>query len=231
MSNKQIHLVVLDIAGTTVRDDDAVNRCVREALFHGGVKVSREDVNEVMGYPKPVAIRCLLENRRTGQTVSSDEITRLHEDFLRRMVRFYQSDASVEPAMHATEVLADLRDAGIAVALDTGFSREIVKIILDRLGWEDSQLVNYTVASDEVAHGRPHPDLIFRAMELAGVKHANQVAKVGDTPADLQEGHAAQCALVVGVTNGTHTREQLASFPHTHLIGTLRELVPLVVRR
>ena len=35
--------------------------------------------------------------------------------------------------------------------------------------------------------------------------------------------------LVIGVTNGTHTREELTPHPHTHLIGSLRELAPLVL--
>ena len=35
----QIKLVVLDIAGTTVRDDDSVNRCLREALAAHGLVV------------------------------------------------------------------------------------------------------------------------------------------------------------------------------------------------
>jgi phosphoglycolate phosphatase-like HAD superfamily hydrolase len=54
--------------------------------------------------------------------------------------------------------------------------------------------------------------------------NAEEVAKVGDTPADLEEGHHAGCGLVIGVAQGTHTREQLAAFAHTHLIGSVAEL-------
>ena len=55
------------------------------------------------------------------------------------------------------------------------------------------------------------------------------VAKIGDTPSDLGEGNAAGCGLVIGVTNGTHTREQMAAHPHTHLIASLAELPALVL--
>src|SRR5262249_13771038 len=44
------------------------------------------------------------------------------------------------------------------------------------------------------------------------------------TPADLAEGTAAQCGFVVGVTSGSHTRDELAACAHTHLVDTLREL-------
>jgi len=229
MKPLDIHLAVLDMAGTTIRDDDSVNRCLREALLHAGVSVSRGDTNAVMGMPKPTAIALLIE--RAAKDYSVETVTRIYQDFLRRMLDFYRTDPSVEPTLGATDVLSELRDGGITVALDTGFSREIADVVLDRLGWRESQLVNFTVASDEVARGRPYPDLIFEAMRLAGVSRAEQVAKVGDTPADLEEGRAAGCGLVIGVTNGTHRREQLLQCPHTHLIDSLRELPAIVFGR
>lgn len=60
-----------------------------------------------------------------------------------------------------------------------------------------------------------------------GVEDARHVGKVGDTPADLWEGHHAGCGLVVGVTEGAPTREQLAACPYTHLIGSVAELPAL----
>jgi phosphoglycolate phosphatase-like HAD superfamily hydrolase len=64
-------------------------------------------------------------------------------------------------------------------------------------------------------------------MELTGVTSVREVAKVGDTPSDLQEGTAAGCALVIGVTYGTHSRAQLVGEPHTHLIDAISELPDL----
>jgi phosphonatase-like hydrolase len=224
-----IRLVVFDMAGTTVRDDDAVNVCLREALAAVAV-VSRAEVNTVMGLPKPMAIRKLLEARPGGrEPVTPEMVASVHDDFLARMLRFYRTGSSVEPMPHTLEAFQKLKEAGVSLALDTGFSRPIVDAILTRLGWKDSALLNATVASDEVRRGRPHPDLIFKAMKLTGVSEPKAVAKVGDTPSDLQEGLAAGCGLVIGVTNGTHTREELAVHRHTHLISNLRELPPLVL--
>lgn len=229
---RQIDLVVLDMAGTTVQDDDAVNRCLCAALAGMGVGVTRDEVNEVMGMPKPVAIALLLERRKySGKPAPAAEVDSIHGDFLRRMIAFYRTDPAVREIDGASEVLRQLRRAGLKLALDTGFSRDIVDAILKRLGWAGKELLHATVASDEVARGRPHPDLVLRAMELTGITDARRVAKVGDTPSDLQEGRAAGCGLVIGVTNGSHTREQLAPHPHTHLIDNLRELPSLVLRR
>jgi phosphonatase-like hydrolase len=130
---------------------------------------------------------------------------------------------------YAVQVFDELHRAGLSIVLDTGFSRPIVDAVLARLGWDKGGFLLATVASDEVPRGRPHPDLIWKAMKLSGVNAASQVAKVGDTPSDLLEGTAAGCGLVIGVTNGTHTREELAQHPHTHLISSLQELPPIIL--
>ncbi len=61
-------------------------------------------------------------------------------------------------------------------------------------------------------------------MERFGIADPRRVAKVGDTPADLLEGNNAGCGLIVGVTQGTHTRQQLEPYPHTSLIDTIAGL-------
>ncbi len=223
----KIDLVVFDMAGTTVNDDDGVNRCVRAALEKVGVPVTREAVNRVMGIPKPEALRQLIDasDRRTELVPRLDAI---HTDFVARMIRFYQTDPSVHEVAGAGEVFRRLRAGGIRVALDTGFSREIVDVLLRRLGWRDSGVVDATVTSDEVPRGRPHPDMIVKLMRDLGVSDPKRVAKVGDTPSDLEEGTNAGCGVVVGVTRGSHTAAQLEPFGHTHLIESVTEMPALL---
>jgi len=224
-----IELVIFDMAGTTVRDDDAVNICLRDALAPQ-IIVTRDEVNAVMGLPKPTAIRLLLEGKLKGRREATETLVNdLHAGFLELMLHHYQTAPDIEPMPHTLDAFYQLKEAGVRIALDTGFSRPIVDAILERLGWNEGGLVDATVASDEVEKGRPYADLAIQAMKLTGVRDPKLVAKVGDTPSDLQEGTAAGCQLVIGVTNGSHTREQLASHPHTHLIPSLKELPALVL--
>jgi phosphonatase-like hydrolase len=225
----KIDLVVLDMAGTTVRDNDAVNECLRKALAADSVPVTRDEINEVMGIAKPIAIRKVLERHRNGEPVSDERVDAVHHAFVECMLRHYQAGPGVEPMPHAIVALSQLKEAGVRIALDTGFNRPIVDAILERLGWRDSGLLDATVASDEVHRGRPHPDLLFRAMALTGVRDPQAVAKVGDTPADLREGKAAGAGLIIGVTNGSHTVLELEPHPHTHLIPDLARLPELVL--
>src|SRR5262249_61672479 len=96
------------------------------------------------------------------------------------------------------------------------------------LAWERPGPLAASGTGGEGARGRPHPDMIRALMARLGIEAPRRVAKVGDTPVDLQEGTNAGCGLVIGVTHGTHTREQLQPFPHTHLVETVAE-VPGVV--
>ena len=70
--------------------------------------------------------------------------------------------------------------------------------------------------------------MIRELMRRRGVAEAARVAKVGDTPVDLEEGTSAGCGLVIGVTNGSHSREELATWPHTHLVASVREVPALL---
>ena len=129
---------------------------------------------------------------------------------------------SVREVAGAAELFDRLRSEGIRVALNTGFNRAITDVILGRLGWRER--IDASIASDEVARGRPHPDMIRELMRRFDVANPSHVAKVGDTPVDLEEGRNAGCGLIVGVTCGTHTRAELGALPHTHLIEDIRQL-------
>ena len=217
-----VDLVVFDIAGTTVHDGDAVHRCLASAVAIVGATPSRAAINRVMGMSKPLAIASLLREHR-GIPPPPGDVQRVYAEFESNMIKHYRTSPDVRETDGAAAVFGWLRKHGVVIALDTGFARAITDVIVERLGWAHD-LVDLTVSSDEVLRGRPHPDMVHRAMELAGVSDPARVAKVGDTPADLLEGTAAGCRFVIGVTAGSHTREELAAHPHTHLITTLREL-------
>jgi phosphonatase-like hydrolase len=225
-----IRLVVLNMVGTAVHDGDAENACLRQVLANEGFRLTRDEVNAVIGLPHQYAIRKLIEKKRKKRSeIAESLINALYDDFRSRMLQFYGTDPGVRPMPHAVESLRQIRAAGIKIALDTGFSRAVADVILDHLGWDDGSLLDATVAGDEVPRGKPFPDLIERAMNLTGISRPSEVAKVGDTPTDLQHGAVTGCGLVIGVTNGSHTRLELLPYPYRHMIASLQELPALVL--
>jgi phosphoglycolate phosphatase-like HAD superfamily hydrolase len=95
--------------------------------------------------------------------------------------------------------------------------------VLAALGW-DVGVFAAIVCADEVARGRPAPDLIHEAMIRAGVGRADRVANVGDTALDLRAGHAAHVRWNIGVLSGAHGSDRLEREPHTHLLESVAEL-------
>jgi phosphonatase-like hydrolase len=144
------------------------------------------------------------------------------------MMRFYRTDPGPREIAGASRVFELLHRARIKTALNSGFSRDIASIILERLGWERAGLIDASVTSDEVTRGRPYPDMIQYLMKKLKVTDTANVAKIGDTPADLEEGSKAGCGRVIGVTQGTHTRSELERYPHTDLIETVADLPALL---
>jgi len=222
-----IELVVFDMAGTTVAEGGAVYECLRDTLADNGLEIPANDLQEVKGIDKYDALRILIEKSDMREQLLPG-LDAIHEDFVERMIEYYRADPAVGEAPGASETFRRLRQAGVKVALNTGFSRDIAQTLIDRLNWERDELIDASVTSDEVERGRPYPDMIQRLMLKLGVTDPRRIAKVGDTPADLLEGKNAGCGLVVGVTQGSCAREQLEKFPHDHLIGTVAELPELL---
>ncbi len=221
---KKVEVVVFDLAGTTVYDNKDVHKVLQYALKKEGVDITIEEANSVMGIPKPDAIKQLLEEKKY-QLITDELIDSIHHSFVAKMVDFYKTDLQVSEKEGVSTTFKKLKEAGIKVAIDTGFDRIITNVVLERMGWAKKDLIDVSVTSDEVERGRPFPDLIYKVMELTGVTDAKLIAKVGDTASDLHEGTSAGCGFVIGITSGAFTREQLENEPHTHLIDHIPEIL------
>jgi phosphonatase-like hydrolase len=225
MHNK-FKLAVFDIAGTTVRDKDFVAIAFIEAFMHYGIELKVHEIAPLMGFKKTEAIEKVLEMK--GQSKNPSIIDDIHNHFVNAMVSFYSSSSEVEPLPGAEEIFKYLQDNGIAVALNSGFPRVIVDAIVDRMGWMDNGLINASIASDEVEMGRPYPLMINKLMIDLGVSSAAAIIKTGDTMVDIQEGRMAGCGLVIGITTGAYTHEELAEYAPDHIINNLLELKQLL---
>ena len=90
------------------------------------------------------------------------------------------------------------------------------------MGWQDS--FDAVVCNDDVARGRPAPDMIFRAMEWTGRDSVDRIAVVGDTISDLQAAENAGVRWSIGVLSGAHSEAQLRTCPHTAIIASIAVL-------
>ena len=225
-----IQLIVFDIAGTTVKDSGEIAAAFWMALKEYSYAVPMNKINALMGYKKPEAIRRIVEEYEQNKTlVTDDYINAIHERFLELMIEYYQTAKEIIPLPNVMEVFSFLKEKGIKIGLDTGFSKNITDVIINRLNWVNDDVVDYVVSSDEVPAGRPYPYMIQRMMNVANITDAKEVIKVGDTEVDVQEGKNANCLYSIAVTTGAFTREELEPYKPSFIIDDIKEVMDIVL--
>ncbi len=213
------------MAGTTIDDHGAVYEALREAAVSTGADCTTEQVELWMGADKRAALRGLAAIG--GVELDEDEVESAYATFRDLLVKAYASNppTAIDGVPAA---LAELRSRGVKVALTTGFAHDVADPLLSSLGWvPGGELIDAVVCVDEVAAGRPAPDLILLAMERTGVSDSSHVVAVGDTLFDLRAGRNAG-VVSVGVGTGKLGLEGLAKEPHDYLLASVADLPRLV---
>jgi phosphoglycolate phosphatase len=217
-----ISLAVLDMAGTTVRDDGVVEAAFRSALLSAGSQTGSvldrqlDEARASMGQSKIEVFRAILGDEARAQTAN-----RAFEAAYDHTI----ASAGAQPLPGAEEALRELRARDVRVCLTTGFSAPTQARLVAALGWEE--LVDLTLAPGEARRGRPYPDLVLEAVLRLQIDDVRAVAVAGDTISDLVAGTRAGASIVAGVLTGAHGRAQLASAPHTHILDSVAELPAL----
>jgi len=222
-SMEQIALVVFDMAGTTIEDAGQVPEAFTKVLLGHGIAITDAELNALRGASKRDAIRHFASLQNADDVEARTDA--IFDDFRAYLSGLFRA-GGVKPIDGAATTFAWLRNNQIKVALNTGFDRTIAELILQAVGWPAA--VDTMVCGDDVAHGRPAPDLIFKAMERTGVSDAARVMAVGDTVLDLRAGRNAGAGWVVGTLSGAHSRKQLEGEPHDYLINSVAELPALI---
>src|SRR5215467_13425992 len=207
-----IQLVVFDLAGTTVDDRGMVLECFVETVRAFDLPSTPEELNDKMGLNKREVLGMLAGRLYSPGSPEAEQLAdEAMANFVERMSVAYESNLTPMPG--AEETFAFLRGRGIKIATDTGFDATVGGLIMERLDWP-GRLIDLAIFSSDVAQGRPAPYMIFRAMERLGVLDVRQVMKVGDSPADLEEGCNAGCGEVIGVLSGSGTPAMLGPYRH-----------------
>ncbi|MCA9602152.1 MAG: phosphonatase-like hydrolase [Polyangiales bacterium] len=222
-----IDLVVFDMAGTVIKDDDVVLDAFVRAATETGLTTTREEINARMGMGK-LEVFDELAGRQSREGAERARLRDAGYAAFRRTLEdaYRQGGVAAMPGAHTA--VQGLRRQGIRVALNTGFYRAVTDILVDRAGFAGA--VDAVVCVDDVPVGRPYPFMIFEAMARTQTPSVARVAVVGDTPVDIEAGRNAGARLVVGVTSGAHTARTLRHHGATHVVDGVHN-VPELVRR
>lgn len=213
-------LACLDMAGTTVADDGLVTRAFTAAVTSLGVEPGSAEYEEMLSYVHQTMGQSKIEVFRHlfGEETAARQANAAFEWAYADLV----VAGEVSPLPGAADTIAALRDAGVRVALTTGFGKSTQDAIIAALGWRDA--VDLVICPGDGVRGRPHPDLVLTAAQRLGVDDIGAVVVVGDTPSDIASGLAAKAGLVLGVLTGSG---DAASLRDAGAMGILDEISEL----
>ncbi len=216
-----IKMVVFDMAGTTVDEDNIVYKTLHKAITLSGIDISYRNVlKDGAGKEKMQALREILENA----VVVDYNLNDIYQRFLQILDKAYDV-LEFRPQPYTEELFKYLKNKNIKVVLNTGYNQKTAEKIISKLGWKVGEQIDALVTASNVKNARPAPDMILLAKDMFGIENSADIAKVGDSTIDIEEGKNAGCSMNIAVLTGAHNREQLESASPDLIIENLSELL------
>lgn len=148
-----IKMVVFDMAGTTVNEDNIVYKTLRDAINQAGFSYSLEQVLAAgAGKEKHQAIKSILaidgtdENETLSQQIFSNFNILLKEAYTK-------AEISAQP--NALNTFLELRKRNILIVLNTGYNYETATSLFKKLHWNIGIEIDALVTASDVRNNRP----------------------------------------------------------------------------
>jgi phosphonatase-like hydrolase len=220
-----IRMVVFDMAGTTVDENNVVYKTLQKAIADHGYSFSLDQVFAAgAGKEKMRAIKDILA---LNQIIDDQLLANIYQHFIILLNEAY-TYLTVRPQPNVLEVFRILKQQKVNVVLNTGYDAVTAQSLVEKLGWKKGIIYDDLITASDVENGRPQPDMILRAMHRFNIGASDEVIKVGDSVIDIEEGKNAGCALSIGITKGAHSYDQLSSANPDFVISDLLEL-PVII--
>ena len=220
----KIKLVVFDMAGTTVDEQNIVYKTLHKSIKKASIDVSLKQVlTHAAGKEKYKAIVDTIS--AVNPNIEIKEIaTKIFIDFQKELDKAYEN-LDVKTFKGVLELFSLLRKKDVKITLNTGYNTRIANLLLNKLGWKKGQEYDYLVSASDVENSRPHPDMILKAMQHFNIKGTANVLKAGDSAIDIEEGKNANCGISVGVLSGAQTKEELLKANPDYILDNLGDLI------
>ncbi len=221
MTDLPFAIIGFDLDGTLLETHRDLGAAVNHALELGGFDpVPADHASDLIGGGAKIMLKQAVD-RQGG--LPDDEFRKLYK----QMLAYYSANNAVhtQPYPHAREVLAELGEREIAMAVVTNKFESFARQILDTL--DLAQHFVAIIGGDTMGKGRakPAPDPIFEAIRRGG---GGSLAFVGDSSYDVRAARAADVP-VVGARYGycDKPRGELGADAE---IDSLAELIPALAR-
>ena len=211
--------VVFDLDGVLIDSEERWDAARRAVVAEHGGAWKPDATRSMMGMSAPEWSRYLRDELGVG--LGPDQIV---SEVLERLAAEYERELPLLPgAVDAVRRLAGRWPLGLA----SSANKEIIELVLDRAGLADA-FAAY-VSSEEVARGKPAPDVYLEAARRLGVDARSCVA-VEDSSNGLRSAAAAGMA-VIAVPNHAFPPDPEALALATITVGGVGEIDAATVER
>jgi HAD superfamily hydrolase (TIGR01509 family) len=212
-----IDAVVFDLDGLLIQTEELWNE-VREGLARArGGAYDEQAQRDMMGMSSPEWSRYMHE--QVGLPESPDEIAAEVIELM--AARYRERLPLIDGAVEAVERLAARWPLGLA----SSSNRPLIDLALELAGLD--RFFRATVSSEEVARGKPAPDVYLEACRRLGVEPA-RAAAVEDSQAGIGAARAAGMR-VIAIPNASFPPGAEAIAEADVVLGSLADLTPAVV--
>lgn len=211
-----LRLAVFDCDGTLVDSQSAIIQAMQAACTHHGfAHPSDERIRRVVGLPLSTAIHQVLGEIDAGLA------ERMSETYKTAFGDLRQSGKVDEPMFPGVRnVLERLEAEDWVLGIATGKSARGMRKTLDQHGLLDTFVTHQNA---DTAQGKPHPEMMLKAMNETGVEPEFSVM-IGDTTFDVEmAGNAGVQAI--GVAWGYHECDELMDAGAYQVVQTSEELL------
>ncbi len=186
--------VILDWAGTTMDYGCFAPAVVFVEVYkRRGVPITIEQAREPMGAHKKVHIRAISQTEAVqrqwqdafGRLPNEEDIEAMFRDFVPLQMACLADYADLIPG--TLEALADFRARGLKIGSTTGYTTEMMEVLLEEAK-KRGYVPDSSVCASQVPAGRPYPWMCLQNALNLQVFPMESMVKVGDTLPDILEG-------------------------------------------
>jgi len=212
-----VDAVIFDLDGVLIDSESVWDAARRAVVADNGGSWTETATAAMQGMSSPEWSRYLRDE--LGVELDPDEISR---QVVERMLASYEREVPLLPgAVQAVRRLAERWPLGLA----SSSNRPVIDAVLETAGL--TECFSATVSGDEVAHGKPSPDVYLAAARKLGVE-AGRAAAVEDSSNGLRAGAAAGM-LVIAVPNREFPPADDALALASLVVESVGELTPELI--
>ena len=217
MPDAPVRLAVFDCDGTLVDSQHSIFACMEAAFVAAGLAApAAEAVRRVVGLPLATSVA------RLSPLLAAPECRRIAELYKQAFTDMRSGKPVDEPLFPGVRELLDVLESdGVLLGVATGKGRRGLRITLERHGLLQ-RFVTLQTADD--APGKPHPEMLRRAMGETGAEPAT-TAMIGDTTYDILMALSAGTAAI-GVAWGYHPAAELSAAGAHAIVAAAHEVPP-----